>query len=131
MKRPFALVTGLSTMLCAQVTAPSPQPNKPDALHELSTSLETLSRRVSRAVVQIFSTGYVVGGEEGEGTNASLITRQRSSGSGVILRADGYIVTNAHVVQGARRIRVQMPISRQEVRAKRSILKPEGKILDA
>jgi len=34
--------------------------------------------------------------------------RQRSLGSGVILNANGYIITNAHVVEGADRIRVRV-----------------------
>ena len=38
--------------------------------------------------------------------NASVIARGRSLGSGVIVDADGYIITNAHVVKGAQRVRV-------------------------
>ena len=34
---------------------------------------------------------------------------ERSSGSGVIVDADGYIVTNAHVVENATRIEVDLP----------------------
>ena len=37
------------------------------------------------------------------------MTTQRASGSGVIVDPDGYIVTNAHVVQGAQRLRVELP----------------------
>ena len=37
------------------------------------------------------------------------LSPQRSTGSGVILSADGYIVTNAHVVRGGRRFRVAVP----------------------
>src|SRR5579863_741719 len=68
-----------------------------DSLHELSDSIEALSRTVSPAVVQVFSTGYGFGEEEGEAgaaTSTGLVTRQRSSGSGVVLSADGYIITN-------------------------------------
>src|SRR5215469_6719222 len=78
------------------------------ALDELSASLETLSGRVRPAVIQIFSTGYATP-QEGTGTSASsLLSAQRSTGSGVILSADGYIITNNHVVQGARRIEVRL-----------------------
>src|SRR5580658_4583465 len=82
--------------------------SKPASLRELSTSYEDLAARVRPAVVQIFSTGYVAS-EEGDGTAASsLISTQRATGSGVILTADGYIVTNNHVVQGARKIEVRL-----------------------
>ena len=56
-----------------------------NALQDLSSSTEVLSRKVSRSVVQIFSTGYSFNTEEAGSTNTSLVTRQRSTGSGVIL----------------------------------------------
>src|SRR5665213_2733338 len=76
-------------------------------LTAFSQSLEALAARVEPAVVQIVSTGYGRGDESQNGS-ASLLTRQRSTGSGVILTADGYIVTNNHVVQGARKIEVRL-----------------------
>ena len=81
--------------------------NNPAALGDFSQSLETLAARVQPAVVQIVSTGYGSGDERAG--SASLLTRQRSTGSGVILSADGYIITNNHVVQGARKIEVRLP----------------------
>jgi len=47
--------------------------------------------------------------EEGEGQQVSLLTRQRSTGSGVVVDPGGYIITNAHVVRGAVNIRVSIP----------------------
>ncbi|HYA16704.1 MAG TPA: trypsin-like peptidase domain-containing protein [Bryobacteraceae bacterium] len=82
-----------------------------DSLHELSDSIEALSRNVSRAVVQIFSTGYVLPSDDDDdtgSTTAGLVTKQRSSGSGIVVTADGYIITNNHVVRNARRVRVQL-----------------------
>jgi serine protease Do len=74
----------------------------------MSASFEALSARVRPAVVQIFATGYAPT-EEGElSRTGSLISRQRSTGSGVIISADGYIVTNNHVVQGARKVEVRL-----------------------
>jgi serine protease Do len=59
--------------------------------------------------VQIFSTGYAPAEESNVGANmGSPLTRQTATGSGVILAADGYIVTNNHVVQGARKIEVKL-----------------------
>ena len=78
------------------------------ALTAFSQSLESLAARVDPAVVQIVSTSYGRG-EGGERGSANLLTRQHSTGSGVILAADGYIVTNEHVVQGARKIEVRLP----------------------
>jgi serine protease Do len=76
-------------------------------LTAFSQSLEALAARVDPAVVQIVSTGYGRG-DEGQRGSASLLTRQRSTGSGVLLTADGYIVTNNHVVQSARKIEVRL-----------------------
>ena len=78
-----------------------------DPLQQLSASLQVLSKRVSRSVVQIFSTGYNPDGDR-EHRNTDLLSRGLTSGSGIIIASDGWIVTNAHVVQGGRRIRVQL-----------------------
>jgi serine protease Do len=76
-------------------------------LQQASASLEVLSKRVSRSVVQIFSRGYSPDGDREHG-NTDLLLRGLTSGSGIIIASDGWIVTNAHVVQGGRRIRVQL-----------------------
>jgi serine protease Do len=78
-----------------------------DPLQQLSTSMEALSKRVSPGVVQIFSTGYNLERDHGAKTT-DLLSRGSSVGSGIIIASDGWIVTNAHVVQGGRRIRVRL-----------------------
>jgi serine protease Do len=78
------------------------------SLADFDDSIEALVRTVNPSVVQVFTTalaplsGVVT-------TQADLVTTQRGSGSGVIVDPDGYIVTNAHVVRGASRIRVEIP----------------------
>jgi serine protease Do len=76
-------------------------------LQQFSASMELLSKRVSPSVVQIFSTGYNLDTDR-EHNNTNLFSRRSSSGSGIIIASDGWIVTNAHVVEGSRRIRVRL-----------------------
>ncbi len=92
------------------------------SLNDLSTSLEVLVNRVRPAVVQIFSTGYAAA-EESDTTTTSLLTKQHSTGSGVMVAEDGYIITNAHVVRGARLIQVRLPSLRRD--------QPAAKLLEA
>jgi serine protease Do len=78
------------------------------ATPDLSSTLEATARLVAPSVVEIFATAYA----PGEGVvprTADLVTTQRASGSGVVVDPDGYIVTNAHVVRGAQRLRVEVP----------------------
>jgi serine protease Do len=83
------------------------------SLAEFSDSLQALAERVRPAVVQIISTGYGHA-ESATGENAAnILTRQRSTGSGVILSPDGYVVTNHHVVEGARKIEVRIASTEQ------------------
>ena len=99
-------------------------------LEALSTSLETLSQRVGPAVVQIFASGYTVG--DGLSTSgAALVSRQRASRSGVILDPAGYVVTNAHVVENATRVQVQLPLAAGAPAEARSILRPRGQLVTA
>ena len=95
-------------------------------LSELSRSLEDLSQKVSASVVQIFVTGYAPP-EEDDPHAAAQPTFERSSGSGVIVDADGYIVTNAHVVDNATRIEVELPFAAVGGDPGRSILGRRGR----
>ena len=118
------IVHGPASPVAAQAAAPR-RPTAASPLPDLSSALEVLAEKVSPAVVQILATGYApVSGQGG------VLAKQRSTGSGVILDPSGYIVTNNHVVQGARRI--QVILSGPAARSPRgSVLRPHGPTLGA
>jgi serine protease Do len=98
-------------------------------LRDLDSSLEKVVAKVSPAVVQITVTGYGPSEEHGH-TDTSQIVRQHAIGAGVIIDPDGYIITNAHVVEGAQRIRVILPPPTGESAAELQPIHAE-QILDA
>jgi serine protease Do len=86
------------------------QPAEPPmVLQQLNSAIEQLTARISPAVVQILVTSYGAL-EEKDHSQTALITREHVIGSGVIVDSNGYIMTNAHVVEGAQRIHVALPL---------------------
>jgi serine protease Do len=71
-------------------------------IQNLSGSFADLALKVRPSVVQIRTIGF----GSLEGGAAGVVVSQFGTGSGVILDSDGFIVTNAHVVKGARIIEV-------------------------
>jgi serine protease Do len=124
MMKTAVLAVSLMASLHAQTA------RKTDVLHELNDTLEALSGKVSRSVVQVFSTGYSFN-EESNGENAALFSKQHSSGSAVIFSTDGYLVTNNHVVQGAERVRVQLSYADDLGPGRHSIVRRHGKLIPA
>jgi serine protease Do len=123
----------------AQATAPAvrePQarnaPIRQSAppLAELSQSLQALTAKVSPSVVQIFVTGYAAPDEDDRAATGEP-QLERSSGSGVVVDPDGYIVTNAHVVENATRTEVELPFAATGGALGRSILKRRGRTVGA
>ena len=97
----------LSLTVYAQAPPESPTVS---ALQGLNSSLEQLTRKITPAVVHIEVVGYGSSGNDNEDdqTRNQTLMKERGSGSGVIVDPDGYIVTAYHVIEGARRIRVEL-----------------------
>ena len=116
-------------LLTAAVAAPglsggqagAPRTPTMSDLAGLDGQLEALSRLVAPSVVQVLATGYA-------SAPGALLTRAGASGSGVIVDAEGWIVTNAHVVEDARGVRVDLL---QPAVAGGSILRPRSRRLAA
>jgi len=99
---------GLTVLLEVAPAAAQPAVRPAAVGGELSAALEATATAVGPSVVEIFTTSYV----PNDGLTprpGDLVTTQRGSGSGVIVDPAGYIVTNAHVVRGAQRLRVAIP----------------------
>ncbi|MGD0776970.1 MAG: trypsin-like peptidase domain-containing protein [Candidatus Solibacter sp.] len=82
-------------------------PKLSNLLADYSAAMEDLARSASPAVVQILVQTLAPLGK-GDSQRMGFVSEQEATGSGVIVDPGGYIVTNAHVVQNARRIDVNI-----------------------
>ena len=103
------LILVMAGAATAQRSTAAGQPPPLNPLDQMNESVDALVAKVWPSVVQILVTSYGPR-EDGERGNASgVLGRQRSVASGFVVDADGYILTNAHVVNGAQRIQVVIP----------------------
>ncbi|MCK9539432.1 trypsin-like peptidase domain-containing protein [Dokdonella sp.] len=86
------------------LAAPVPTLAAGSSLQAMSKAFEALAGKASPAVVEILVTGYGPDGDEGDGS--APIRRIGSQGSGVIVDANGYILTNYHVIAGQQAVKV-------------------------
>jgi S1-C subfamily serine protease len=80
-------------------------------LAELSRAYQMVSQRVAPSVVHISVAGYSRAGQADE--FGWLFRRETHEGSGVVVDKDGFLLTNAHVVEGATDILVSLADGRQ------------------
>jgi serine protease Do len=99
------------------------------SLAAFSKDLQAVVKVVGPSVVQIVVSGYGLAGASGAASAGRVLERQLSTGSGVIVDPAGYIVTNYHVIAGARRIQVVLPPAAGGPGT--SIVRPRGRSLVA
>src|SRR6187551_2327709 len=105
-RRIVILIPFILGLLASDVLAQKPVPY-PDALERMNDAIDALTRKVWPSVVQIMVSSYGAAREKDGGDETTVVLgRQESIGSGFVIDADGYIVTNAHVVANAQRIQV-------------------------
>src|SRR5258708_74879 len=109
----------LASALGLFLSSPPPYPQSSGAataeLRKLNESAGALIKKVAPSVVQILVTGYGPLEEGEKGSASSVIGRQRAIGSGFVVDSSGYIMTNAHVVNGAQRVQVVLPPAIEEL----------------
>lgn len=100
-----------AVLLSCSIAAYTQQQPPASPLLQFSDDLEALSSRIMPAVARISGRVYV-GDKESENNNAQsdtgLLTGSTVQGSGVLVSADGYIITNAHVIAGTQNLRVEI-----------------------
>ena len=111
-RRPCVRWLWVCVFLISAVPAHAQQKPAPssDPLVRMNEAMDALTRKVLPSIVQILVSGYGAG-EDGSRTDtrAAVVGPQQSSGSGFVIDVDGYVMTNAHVVSGARRVQVVLP----------------------
>src|SRR5262245_2072603 len=104
----FSLAFTTPAVLAQTQTASKSAPQ--DELARMNEAIDALTKKVWPSVVQILVNSYGAHDADGKGGETSLVVgRQRSVGSGFVIDAEGYIMTNAHVVSGAQRVQIVLP----------------------
>ncbi|PWT85810.1 MAG: peptidase S1 [Acidobacteria bacterium] len=109
-------ITRWAPALCALLLLFGPSLSSQETLHNsdvetlerLSSSVQSVVSKVAPSIVRIEVVGY---GRESDDENedelaSHLVARRDSVASGIVIDSNGYIVTNAHVINGARRVHV-------------------------
>lgn len=120
----FALGAGAVLLLAqaagAQTQSPPPVQAQPSAPLQVLPDFADLVERVSPAVVNIRTTERASDAPRGPFRRRTPAVPQqpgeevpRGEGSGFILSADGYVMTNAHVVEGATEVYVTLTDKRE------------------
>jgi len=126
------VLAGLALCLAAGLAAgPAAAQNDQEwSITSLSDEIRGLTQTVSPAVVQIYTSSFgALMGSLPQG--AALFGKQQATGSGIILDSQGYILTNNHVVAGAKRVQVRLAPQALGRDGGSSILETGGDIVGA
>ncbi len=101
----------LLSALPARAGQQKPAASSQDPFVRMNESIDALTKKVWPSVVQVLVSSYGPRDESGGGRGDAnvVIGRQQATGSGFVIDPDGYIITNAHVVSGARRVQIVLP----------------------
>jgi serine protease Do len=105
-----SLLSKLAILVIAlhSATPASAQESARDTLRGANQLVDGLIKKVAPSVIQIVVTSYGPL-EESPGRTGGPVGQQRAIGSGFVIDPEGYIVTNAHVVNAAQRVQVVLP----------------------
>ena len=103
----FSTALTLVLVVCSRGQAPQPNSNG-DTLRSLNASLEQVATTVFPAIVHIEVVSYEPSSDRDDDGKVQTFSKQRGSGSGMIVDSGGYIITAYHVIDKARRIRVEL-----------------------
>ena len=123
---PALVAAAVLPPLAVHAQASAKPPQQAPALNDVarvSREMQALAERVMPAVVQVRTRGYELG--------SSGLVPERGTGSGVVVDASGYVVTNAHVVEGARRVQVALSGIYAGPADARSVVRTAGRVLGA
>jgi serine protease Do len=87
----------------------------PPEISRINDFMHDLAERLKPALVQIRVRRAAEPPREGDESQRAPEERRRGSGSGFLIRQDGYVVTNAHVVEEADRIEVKLATGKRHV----------------
>jgi serine protease Do len=128
--RNFGYISAICALLALPATVQSQARVGTDALHQLDDSVRSLVKKVTPSVVHLIVSGYAPI-DNGRGNTSLVLGKQQNVGSGVIIDPDGYIVTNAHMVRGAHRVQVSIPIASADDASANTVMIVRQRTMDA
>src|SRR5215472_9158296 len=115
--RRFWVAAGLAALIIGPVSAQTPRA-VPQSPAQIQLSFAPVVSKAAPAVVNVYSRRVVRQAinpffQQFFGTGPTRSRVEQSLGSGVIVRPDGTILTNNHVIQGGQDIQVALPDRRE------------------